>query len=168
MVLCEACGSLVTKVDREKNESNPDRCWLCVKMDLFRAEEKANGSSVPKEITAEMTKEEAAYIKKRNKKAKVCDVSEEHVRRRTQWTTLKGNRWRSLAWTDESSEEDESEESEEGGEEVDEEVVAMKAERKRKKAERKAEQKAEKNAAQQEEQAEQAEQNEPQVNNASA
>ena len=157
MVLCETCGSFVTKVDREKNESNPDRCWLCVKMDLFAAEEKTKGTSEIKEITEDMTKEELAFIKKQKKKAKVCDVPEEHVRRRTQWTTLRGNPWRALAWTDESS--DESEESEEDVEveEVDEEVAAMKAERKRKKAERKAEQKAAKNAEQA-----------PHVNNANA
>lgn len=101
-------------------------------MDLFKEEEKAKGSSAHKEIHEDMSKEEIAYIKKQKKKVKVCDVPEEHVRRRTQWTTLRGNPWRSLAWTDESSEEET-------------ELDEKKEERKKKKAERKAEQKVENN-----------------------
>ena len=144
MVLCEACGSFITKVDKEKNESNRDRCWECVKMDLHAEEERTRGSKGPKEITEGMTEDEINFIRKQNKKVKPCDVSEEHIRRRKQWTTLRGNPYRSLAWTDESSEE--SEVSEEDVEEVDPEVAAMKAERKRKKAERRAEERAEKQA----------------------
>jgi hypothetical protein len=131
MVLYETCGSLVTRADGEKNEANRDRCPLCVKMDLH-AEEAKKFTGVP--CVCE-DRENVDFVCKcafSKKKVKKCSVSDEHVRRRTQWTTLRGNPWRSLAWTDESSDEEETENSEEEETEnsEEEEIDDKKAERK--------------------------------------
>lgn len=86
MVACETCGNKITKEDKKVNESNTDRCGLCVKMDLYELEERKNTNQ-----------------KKRKKKC--SGVPDEHIRRRTQWTLLRGNSYRALADTEESDDE---------------------------------------------------------------